>query len=123
MCARKHQNAMSKHSEDDVAYHEAGHAVVAFFLGLSISRHGVTIVPSKDYLGVTHIPNKLAENPEYARSGKTKLRIEKLAIMFRAGDIAERKHNPECRRDDRQDRGNATDLLRTTLALPISPIS
>ena len=31
--------------------------------------------------------------------------------MFRAGDIAERKHNPECRRDDRQDRGNATDLL------------
>ena len=37
------------------AYHEAGHAVVAFRLGLRIGRGGITIAPSEDSSGTAHI--------------------------------------------------------------------
>ncbi len=104
---------VSKQCEIDVAYHEAGHAVAAFFLGLSLGRHGVTIGASKetDNLGSAHVPPRLAEQPDCAISGRTKLRLEQLAVMLLAGDMAERKHNPHRRRGDHRDRENATDLL------------
>lgn len=64
---------MTKRDEVDTAYHEAGHAVAAFFLGLSIGTRGVTVVPTKeeDMLGCAHVPLTLAENPDLPVSGRT----------------------------------------------------
>jgi len=36
-----------RHRHESTAYHEAGHAVAAFVLGLKIGRRGVSIVPDK----------------------------------------------------------------------------
>jgi ATP-dependent Zn protease len=41
------------------AFHEAGHAVAAFFLDIPIPT--VTIVPDKDYLGLTLTQEQLRE--------------------------------------------------------------
>src|ERR1039458_10868145 len=56
--------------EWDTAYHEAGHAVAAFFLGMSIGRNGVTIVPDKikQSLGTGHILSQLRERPDVSVS-------------------------------------------------------
>ena len=63
------------------AYHEAGHAVAAFFLDLSIGRGGVTIVPKDRSAGVTQIHLQLTEDPELAAAPRTRVRIERFAVM------------------------------------------
>jgi ATP-dependent Zn protease len=104
---------VSSQCEINVAYHEAGHTVAAFCLDLSIGRRGATVVPSKETgaLGSAHVPPRLAQRPDCATSGRTKLRLERLAVVALAGDVAERKHNPRRRRGDHRDRENATGLL------------
>jgi hypothetical protein len=81
------------------AYHEAGHAVAAFFLGLRIGRAGITIVPNKKEgaAGTAHIPPDLKDNPEYLTLPRTYLRIENFAVMCLAGDRAQRKFAPRSR--------------------------
>jgi ATP-dependent Zn protease len=100
-------------SERATAYHEAGHAVAAFFLNLSIGRRGVTIVPNKQEhtLGAAHVLRQLRANPEYAMPPRTHVRIEKIAVMCLAGDAAERKFSPRRKFGGEQDIRNAVDLL------------
>jgi ATP-dependent Zn protease len=82
--------------EWDTAYHEAGHAVAAFFLGMSIGRNGVTIVPDKikQTLGTGHILSQLRERPDVSVSPRTHVQIENRAVMDMAGDVAEKKFRP-----------------------------
>ena len=84
---------------EGTAYHEAGHAVAAFFLHLKIGRRGVTIIPDKikDTLGTAHVLQSLCENPDISISPSTHVRIEDYALMSLAGDAAQKKFNPHCR--------------------------
>jgi hypothetical protein len=87
----------NRKGETATAYHEAGHAVTAYFLRLSMGRDGATIVPDhKDRtLGSAHILLDLEQNPEYSNSPGVRARIEDHAVMCMAGDAAERKFNPK----------------------------
>jgi hypothetical protein len=87
---------MSKRSTSQVeatAYHEAGHAVIAYVLGYR--PQSVTIVPTVDTAG--HIINT---NPlhgfqlEIDSSAEARLRIESLITICFAGPIAQKRYNP-----------------------------
>ena len=76
----------AKMSEDErklTAYHEAGHALVAFKVEGSYPVHKVTIIPRGKSLGVTAF---LPERDEYSRSYKQL--IAQLAVLF-GGRLAE----------------------------------
>jgi len=92
-------------------YHEAGHAVAAFILHLSMGRKGVTILPSHETLGSAHILTQFRENPECPQSGRTHLRMERLAIFYLSGDEAERKFSSSRRFGGHDDLHNASDVL------------
>jgi hypothetical protein len=94
-------------------YHEAGHAVVAVVLRLSIGGHGVSINSDKenDTLGTAHVLCRLRENPECAVGAGTQRRLEQQAIMRFAGDAAERKASSRRRFDGHQDQQCAANML------------
>lgn len=96
--------------EWDTAYHEAGHAVAAISLGLSIGRNGVTVVPDKikQTLGTSHVLSQLRERPDVPVSPRTHVQIENRAVMDMAGDVAEKKFRP------RRYYGGQTDLLHAS---------
>lgn len=95
------------------AYHEAGHAVVAYSLHISLGRKGVTIVPDFEshFLGSTHIVLRLRANPEYATSARVHVLIENYAVMCIAGDEAERKFSSRRTFGGQRDLQNAVELL------------
>jgi ATP-dependent Zn protease len=102
-----------KFSEIGTAYHEAGHAVAAFFLGLWIGRRGVTIVPNKakNTLGSAHVSKQLRENPDIDVSPRTFVRIEADAVVCLAGDLAQKKIDPRRRFGGQQDLHDAVSVL------------
>jgi ATP-dependent Zn protease len=108
----KHRVKTTK-AEISTAYHEAGHAVAAFFLHLSIGRKGVTIIPDKinNSLGSAHVLAQLRENPELSDSPRTHVRIEDYAVMGLAGDVAEKKFHPRRRFGGHRDLNDAANLL------------
>lgn len=73
-----------------VAYHEAGHAVAAFYLGLRVRE--VSIVPDADALGhVSWKPMPPSFRPDAEVSPRVRDRIEREAIATLAGPWAEEK--------------------------------
>ncbi len=76
------------------AYHEAGHAVAAFFLDLSIGRDSLTIVRKDCSAGVTQVHLQLTGDPELAAAPRTRVRIERFAVMSLAGNTAQKKYAP-----------------------------
>lgn len=73
-----------------VAYHEAGHAVAAFYLGLRVRE--VSIVPDADGLGyVFWKPMPSSFRPDVEVTPKVRDRIEREAIATLAGPCAEEK--------------------------------
>ena len=75
------------------AYHEAGHAVIAYMLGYR--PHSATIVPTFDTAGHIIHPNPLDGfqlNPD--SSDEARLRIESLITICFAGPIAQKRYNP-----------------------------
>jgi hypothetical protein len=75
------------------AYHEAGHAVIAYVLGYR--PQFVTIVPTLDTAGHIIHPNPLdgcQRNPD--SSDEARLRIESLITICFAGPIAQKRYNP-----------------------------
>jgi len=76
------------------AYHEAGHAVVAYIERIKIRK--ATIVPGKDYLGVVTrqmIEKHVRDAFEFAGITPAKrARVESFIMLSLAGGIAERKH-------------------------------
>lgn len=74
-----------------VAYHEAGHAVMAVALGINLSK--VTIIPENDSAG--HCKHEKITVGDYAdNSPRACKRIEISAMISLAGTLAQRIHNP-----------------------------
>ncbi len=91
------------------AYHEAGHAVVAHFLGVRLKK--ISIISGRDYVGIVHHEKVLRGSmPEMASPH----RMEILARITLAGHIAQRIHAPRSRDGAWHDRELVADLaLRT----------
>lgn len=79
---------------EQVAYHEAGHAVVARWLHLKFKM--VTIVPGEDSLGhLLHVPTPRSENPELNPwTDRMRLQMERYAMCALAGVAAQRRLRP-----------------------------
>jgi hypothetical protein len=76
------------------AFHEAGHVVAAYFLGVRIKK--VSILHNKDYVGIV-IHEKVVRGlaPEIDTSVLRNFnRMENLARIALAGDIAQKIHAP-----------------------------
>ena len=102
-------------TQEFVAYHEAGHAVAAWRLGIALRRAGVTIVPdrAKGNLGsVSHV-QFVNRNVPWRDSDRDRIRAEKLAQLSLAGEIAQRRFSPRSvrRYHGESDRMSAIDLL------------
>ena len=102
-------------TQEFVAYHEAGHAVAAWQLGIALRRNGVTIVPDgvEGNLGsVSHV-QFVNRNFQWRDSDRDRIRVEKLAQLSLAGEIAQRRFSPRSvrRYHAKSDRMNAIDLL------------
>jgi hypothetical protein len=99
-----------------IAYHEAGHAVVSFCLGVRVRR--ATIVPDDDSAG--HVQNEREKPSTYNGIDRgdpwhpSRLRAEKRVMVLQAGEVAQRRYNPlSVRRGHFQDdRKKCVDLLR-----------
>ena len=75
------------------AYHEAGHAVMAYFLYIRVKK--VSVVPGKDYLGfMLHEKVVRGLAPDVDMSLRNFDRMEKLARISLAGHIAQKIHAP-----------------------------
>lgn len=75
------------------AFHEAGHAVIAWSLGLRV--HRVTVIPSKDYLGLAVCQNALAGiKLDIDNSDRAMIKAEKRILVALAGAAAQKKFSP-----------------------------
>jgi hypothetical protein len=75
------------------AYHEAGHAVIAYVLGYR--PQCVTIVPTVDTTGHIIHPNPLdGIQLNHGSLDEARLRIESLITICFAGPIAQKRYNP-----------------------------
>jgi hypothetical protein len=75
------------------AYHEAGHAFMAWFLRVGLKK--VTIVPREGSAGRCHHEKLLrGKHPEVDDSNPARLRKEKLIMVALAGPIAQQLYNP-----------------------------
>jgi hypothetical protein len=75
-------------SLERVAFHEAGHAVVAHLLRRKLTR--VSIVPSEEFLGFVGTgPLGTSFDPELDMNGRARRVIEREAQIFLAGNAAE----------------------------------
>ncbi len=75
------------------AFHEAGHAVMAWTLGVRLKR--VSVVPSKNAAGECHY-GKLSQSKhfEVGDSDRVRLRTEKLIMVALAGSTAQQLYSP-----------------------------
>lgn len=83
-----------------IAYHEAGHAVIAHAFGTRPKL--ATIIPHKDSLGrVEHRSPLRGIRLDLDGSDRARLRAERAIMICLAGPIAHRRHNPKAwRRTD-----------------------
>jgi hypothetical protein len=71
-----------------VAYHEAGHAVIAFDARRSFS--SITTIPDSDYLGCCFLRTLRSFHPDYDDTRRTKVEIERLMLICYGGAMAEK---------------------------------
>lgn len=76
------------------AYHEAGHVVIGYHLGLRLGKRGVSIISDGDSLGRADVPFTFHNSPEFDKSDRMRLQIERQVICFLAGGEAQRRFNP-----------------------------
>lgn len=82
-------------SEKATAYHEAGHAVMAFHLGVASTRKGISIVRDDTSAGRFHHQKLLRGNsPELDDSPAARIRMEKTILISLAGPVAQKFFNP-----------------------------
>jgi hypothetical protein len=96
------------------AYHEAGHAVFAWYKGIKIKR--VTIIPDADSAGHVHHAKVIkGRSPELDNSARNRVRMENQIMISLAGLIAQRIWNPRtCRTYQcRSDHQTAVDVAMT----------
>jgi hypothetical protein len=79
-----------------VAYHEAGHAVACWRLGIGLRREGVTIARDETAGSAGSCVHRqvVGRDIEGDASDRNRSKAEKLAQICLAGDIAARRHNP-----------------------------
>ncbi len=91
------------------AYHEAGHAVTAYFLGVHLKK--ITIIPDEDHVGaVLHEKVVRGRSPEIDTSLRNFDRMEKLARIAAAGDIAQKIHAPRSHDGASSDRDTVANI-------------
>jgi hypothetical protein len=92
-----------------VAYHEAGHAVVARLLGVRVKH--LTIIPGSDFIGAVLYEKIMHRiSPDNENSPRTQRRIENYVRIQLAGHIAQKIHSPRSRYGAGADRGSTTRL-------------
>ena len=95
---------MRRAVREATAYHEAGHALVAFLVGAKV--HKVTIVPGKGYGAMTHISSPAAKCRHYDASPRTRDKVERAIMISLAGhrtpDVST-PLNPAVSRSERQE--------------------
>lgn len=75
------------------AYHEAGHAIVAFVCGIPI--RAISITGGKGFDGyVQRRTSKLEGRVSFDRSDRVRLTVERFARFGLAGGIAQRRYSP-----------------------------
>jgi len=101
-------------NETLVAYHEAGHAVIAWRLGL-LRKKGASIVPNDYSSGRVHSRRGRGEDGHTSNSGQAQLLAERYVMLCMAGIEAQRRHNPRSARSWQfeSDRDQAIDWLGT----------
>jgi hypothetical protein len=108
-------NPTSAQKLRSTAYHEAGHAVAAFHLGIGIGRKGVSVIPdrSENRDGSAHILKGFAGRPDIEITDRMRLGAEKHAIATFAGEAAQRRFRASSVRrwHGSGDRRRALDLL------------
>ncbi len=92
---------MTKRSKSQIeatAYHEAGHAVIAYLLGYK--PQSATIVPTVDTAGhvIIHANPLHGFQLDIDGSDEARLRVESAITICFAGPIAQKRHNPRSRR-------------------------
>jgi cell division protease FtsH len=97
---------MSGKEKRNTAYHEAGHALVAYLLPGADLLHKVTIIPRGRALGVT------TQLPEEDRYNQSREYIEGAITILLAGRIAERCFLDSTTTGPADDLGKATELAR-----------
>lgn len=106
MGAERRSVVMPEHERKNTAYHESGHAVVAYLLPRTDPVHKVTIIPRGRALGVT------MQLPTEDRFSMEKEEIlQKLAVMF-GGRIAEEVFMDQMTTGASNDFERATELAR-----------
>jgi hypothetical protein len=107
------KNQLSRSSSlVSTAYHEAGHAVMAYFE--DIRNKGASIEPEGDATGICRLKNILFNiNPKKDGTLRMRDKIERLARVKLAGPIAQRLFSPAHYRHfhGQEDRQGAIDLL------------
>lgn len=78
-----------------VAYHEAGHAVVAWRFGVRTKRLSIIPDEAAGSAGrLQHEPYFTGINPEFDSSPRVQRRLENMAMVCFAGPAAQRRFNP-----------------------------
>jgi len=98
--------------DEAVAYHEAGHAVIAWHEGIGL--RSASIIPVGTTGGrIIHYPMFQTINPEVDTGRRSRDRVEKSVRISLAGSIAQRKFNSRTYRrfHDEEDLQYAVDLL------------
>jgi hypothetical protein len=105
-------NMVRSKALEATAYHEAGHAVVAWDQHVGLRR--ISIVPDRGSAGrVHHAPIWGRYNPEWDASPQVRLRGERLIRVSLAGMIAQRRFNPRTVRHyhGAEDHAKAVDMI------------
>jgi hypothetical protein len=88
---------LAKAIEESTAYHEAGHLVAAYFLGIPLAKIAVTIVPDESAGNLGSFMHRLlfrAGELEFGDSDRTKLKAERLAQVCLAGTVVQQRYRP-----------------------------
>jgi hypothetical protein len=79
--------------ETTVAYHEAGHAVIAWRLHL-LRKKGASILREAEDVGRVHTHSGRGERPDVSWNDRAHLRVERSVVLSLAGVEAQRKYSP-----------------------------
>jgi hypothetical protein len=104
---------LSREAERVTAYHEAGHVVVAFQVGVGLKEEAVTIVPTADCHRSVCTISELKNLGAAELTDEMRLEAERHALVSLAGVVAQKKPRPSSVRNyhSSPDYHNAVNLM------------